>query len=192
MRRADGRRLRHLAATLRASRRTRSGRSSGVFDAGSAQIVPSGMIPGWHEQGGKQEALARTSIRTVPSGASAAVRAGHAEHRQADVGADDQCGSLGWVTDKDRGYRYQPQHPVTGSHGRPCRTRLSNSGTRSPGRQRAGSLSGQFLCRGCQHGPASGSRRTGFGAPVLSISLGDTCLFRVGGTNAATDRVFKL
>src|SRR5262245_36888071 len=24
------------------------------------------------------------------------------------------CGSLGWVTDKERGYRYQPTHPVTG------------------------------------------------------------------------------
>ena len=24
------------------------------------------------------------------------------------------CGPLGWVTDKDRGYRYQPTHPVTG------------------------------------------------------------------------------
>ena len=23
------------------------------------------------------------------------------------------CGSLGWVTDKERGYRYQPNHPVT-------------------------------------------------------------------------------
>ena len=24
------------------------------------------------------------------------------------------CGPLGWVTDKERGYRYQPDHPVTG------------------------------------------------------------------------------
>ncbi len=24
------------------------------------------------------------------------------------------CGSLGWVTDKERGYRYQATHPVTG------------------------------------------------------------------------------
>ena len=24
------------------------------------------------------------------------------------------CGPLGWVTDKERGYRYQPLHPVTG------------------------------------------------------------------------------
>ena len=24
------------------------------------------------------------------------------------------CGSLGWVTDKDGGYRYQPTHPETG------------------------------------------------------------------------------
>ena len=25
------------------------------------------------------------------------------------------CGSLGWVTDKESGYRYQPTHPVTGA-----------------------------------------------------------------------------
>ena len=24
------------------------------------------------------------------------------------------CGSLGWVTDKENGYRYQPTHPETG------------------------------------------------------------------------------
>src|SRR5690606_35556272 len=24
------------------------------------------------------------------------------------------CGALGWVTDRERGYRYQPAHPVTG------------------------------------------------------------------------------
>lgn len=24
------------------------------------------------------------------------------------------CGPLGWVTDKERGYRYQPTHPMTG------------------------------------------------------------------------------
>ena len=24
------------------------------------------------------------------------------------------CGPLGWVTDKERGYRYQAAHPVTG------------------------------------------------------------------------------
>ncbi len=24
------------------------------------------------------------------------------------------CGPLGWVTDKERGYRYQPTHPLTG------------------------------------------------------------------------------
>lgn len=25
------------------------------------------------------------------------------------------CGELGWVTDKERGYRYQPTHPLTGA-----------------------------------------------------------------------------
>jgi alkylated DNA repair protein (DNA oxidative demethylase) len=34
------------------------------------------------------------------------------------------CGPLGWVTDKDRGYRYQPTHPVTGRPWPPIPARL--------------------------------------------------------------------
>src|SRR5690606_21666207 len=34
------------------------------------------------------------------------------------------CGALGWVTDKERGYRYQPTHPATGRPWPPIPERL--------------------------------------------------------------------
>ena len=34
------------------------------------------------------------------------------------------CGILGWVTDKERGYRYQPTHPATGQPWPPIPDRL--------------------------------------------------------------------
>ncbi len=34
------------------------------------------------------------------------------------------CGPLGWVTDRERGYRYQPTHPVTGAPWPPIPPRL--------------------------------------------------------------------
>jgi alkylated DNA repair protein (DNA oxidative demethylase) len=42
-------------------------------------------------------------------------------------------------------------------------------------------LPGEFLRRGCEDGPASGSGRGRFHMPVVSMSLGDDALFRVGG-----------
>ena len=41
------------------------------------------------------------------------------------------CGTLGWVTDKDRGYRYQPTHPVTGGLAADPGNRCSYCGGRS-------------------------------------------------------------
>ena len=34
------------------------------------------------------------------------------------------CGALGWVTDRERGYRYQPTHPETGLPWPPIPERL--------------------------------------------------------------------
>ena len=43
------------------------------------------------------------------------------------------CGSLGWVTDKERGYRYQATHPVTGEPWPPIPERCCGSGKRFRG-----------------------------------------------------------
>ena len=91
------------------------------------------------------------------------------------------CGALGWVSD-EAGYRYQPTHPETG---RPW-----------PGIPRILLEAWQDLadyphppeaCLVNFYGPATqmglhqDRDEEDFSAPVLSLSLGDTCLFRVGG-----------
>jgi alkylated DNA repair protein (DNA oxidative demethylase) len=93
------------------------------------------------------------------------------------------CGSLGWVTDQQRGYRYQSIHPVTG-----------NAWPSIPGmlldiwNEVSGSDVQPEACLVNHYGPDAkmglhqDRDEQEFSAPVLSISLGDACLFRVGGT----------
>jgi alkylated DNA repair protein (DNA oxidative demethylase) len=104
------------------------------------------------------------------------------------------CGSLGWMTDKAGGYRYQPTHPATGrpwpaipqdllalwndiaGYALPPEACLIN-----------------FYSDDAKMGLHQDRDEKDFGAPVVSVSLGNTCLFRVGGTRR-TDRTlsFKL
>jgi alkylated DNA repair protein (DNA oxidative demethylase) len=98
------------------------------------------------------------------------------------------CGSLGWVTDKERGYRYQSTHPATGapwpaipqdlldiwnavsSYEKPPEACLVN-----------------FYSDEARMGLHQDKDEKDLAAPVVSISLGNACLFRVGGINR-TDR----
>jgi alkylated DNA repair protein (DNA oxidative demethylase) len=92
------------------------------------------------------------------------------------------CGSLGWVTDKERGYRYQPTHPETGKPWPPIPPVLLDLWKEVT----------QYAAppEACLVNYYAGSAKMGlhqdkdeedFAAPVLSVSLGDTGLFRVGG-----------
>jgi alkylated DNA repair protein (DNA oxidative demethylase) len=92
------------------------------------------------------------------------------------------CGPLGWVSDA-AGYRYQPTHPVTG---RPWPD-IPELALRA-WRELAPDAPAPEACLVNVYAPTA---RMGlhqdrdekdFSAPVLSLSLGDTCLFRVGGT----------
>lgn len=92
------------------------------------------------------------------------------------------CGTLGWVTDKARGYRYQETHPVTekpwpampgellalwqryAAYDKPPEACLIN-----------------FYADDAKMGLHQDRDEQDLQAPVLSISLGNTCLFRVGG-----------
>lgn len=91
------------------------------------------------------------------------------------------CGSLGWVTDKERGYRYQPTHPVTGEPWPPIPERLMEIW-----RQVAQYDAPPEAClvnfyeAGAKMGLHQDRDEQDLNAPVLSVSLGDTCLFRVG------------
>lgn len=104
------------------------------------------------------------------------------------------CGPLGWVTDKDGGYRYQNTHPDTGrpwpaipdvllalwdevsGYAKPPEACLVN-----------------FYDPDARMGLHQDRDENEFGAPVVSVSLGDQCLFRVGGVSRSDPtRSFRL
>lgn len=93
------------------------------------------------------------------------------------------CGSLGWVTDKERGYRYQPTHPATGKPwpAMPeCLLKLWRDVAAYPHDPEACLIN--FYDARARMGLHQDRDESDFAAPVVSVSLGDACLFRVGGT----------
>jgi alkylated DNA repair protein (DNA oxidative demethylase) len=92
------------------------------------------------------------------------------------------CGALGWVTDQERGYRYQPTHPVTGLPWPPIPEMLIDIWNETSGTDIQ-----PEACLVNYYGPEAkmglhqDKDERELSAPVLSISLGDACLFRVGG-----------
>ena len=92
-------------------------------------------------------------------------------------------GSLGWVTDQAKGYRYERAHPETGAPW-PAMPgvllTLWNELAAYPAPPEACLVN---LYEGdARMGLHVDSDETAWDAPVLSISLGDTALFRIGGT----------
>jgi DNA oxidative demethylase len=92
------------------------------------------------------------------------------------------CGTLGWMTD-ERGYRYQPTHPETGAPWPPipdCLLKAWTELARHPFAPQA--------CLVNVYGPDARMAlhqdrdEEDFAVPVVSLSLGDACLFRIGGT----------
>lgn len=93
------------------------------------------------------------------------------------------CGPLGWVTD-ERGYRYQPHHPETGAPWPPMPRLLLDaweklSGYPHPPEACLVNIYGSAARMGLHQD----RDELDFAAPVVSLSLGDTCLFRIGGTS---------
>jgi len=93
------------------------------------------------------------------------------------------CGSLGWVTDKDNGYRYQPTHPVTGEPWPPIPQLLTSlwDEVAAYGRPPQACLV-NFYDDSAKMGLHQDRDEKDFDAPVVSVSLGDSCLFRIGQT----------
>jgi alkylated DNA repair protein (DNA oxidative demethylase) len=94
------------------------------------------------------------------------------------------CGSLGWVTDKERGYRYQPTHPGTGEPWPPipdALLRLWQEVAFYPHPPEACLVN--FYTDAAKMGLHQDRDELDLAAPVLSVSLGDDCLFRVGQTS---------
>lgn len=91
------------------------------------------------------------------------------------------CGALGWVTDKERGYRYQPTHPVTGEPWPPipeALLQLWREVSAYPHPPEACLVN--VYSADARMGLHQDRDEQDFAAPVVSVSLGDDCLFRVG------------
>lgn len=104
------------------------------------------------------------------------------------------CGALGWVTDKDNGYRYQATHPETG---RPWpaipQTLLALWEAVSGFAKPPEACLVNFYDPEAKMGLHQDRDETDLAAPVVSVSLGDQCLFRVGGTSRSDPtRSFRL
>jgi alkylated DNA repair protein (DNA oxidative demethylase) len=92
------------------------------------------------------------------------------------------CGQLGWVTDKERGYRYQPTHPATGKPWPAIPTELMAVWEKLAGYSKPPEAClVNFYSDDAKMSLHQDKDETEFAAPVLSISLGNSCLFRVGG-----------
>ena len=94
------------------------------------------------------------------------------------------CGPLGWVTTKEEGYRYQSTHPETGKPWPVIPQSLLNLWeTFSDYPKPPQACLVNFYEPFTKMGLHQDKDEEDFTAPVLSISLGDTCLFRIGGEN---------
>jgi alkylated DNA repair protein (DNA oxidative demethylase) len=91
------------------------------------------------------------------------------------------CGALGWLSD-ERGYRYEPAHPETGQAWPPIPKMLLtiwNDIAHYPHAPEACLVN--FYGPAAKMGLHQDRDEQDFAAPVVSLSLGDSCLFRIGG-----------
>lgn len=91
------------------------------------------------------------------------------------------CGPLGWVSDR-AGYRYQPTHPETGRPWPPIPPRLlalwdEVTGYGAPPE----ACLVNFYGPDAKMGLHQDRDEADLAAPILSVSLGDTARFRLGG-----------
>lgn len=93
-------------------------------------------------------------------------------------------GRLGWVSDKDGGYRYQTFHPETRAPWAPIPAlalRAWSALGAWPHPPEACLVN--FYDASARLGLHQDHEEEDFSAPVVSLSLGDSCVFRFGGTS---------
>ena len=104
------------------------------------------------------------------------------------------CGPLGWVTDKERGYRYQATHPKTEKPWPAIPAALLELWrelARYPAPPEACLVN--YYAGNAKMGLHQDKDEEDFAAPVLSVSLGDTGIFRLGGRSRKDPtRAFEL
>ncbi len=102
-------------------------------------------------------------------------------------------GLLGWVTDR-AGYRYEARHPTTGETWPPMPRQLLRAWRDlSGGRADPDACLVNIYRAGARMGAHQDRDEADFSFPVLSISLGDTAIFRIGGVDRrAPSRAMRL
>lgn len=102
-------------------------------------------------------------------------------------------GDLGWVSDR-KGYRYQSTHPETGRPWPPIPAGLLRIWRRlSAYPHPPEACLVNYYGEGARMGLHRDEDEEDFSAPVLSISLGDTAIFRLGGAERSSGtRAIKL
>lgn len=144
------------------------------------QVLPRGVrhIPGYLDR--PQQEILLEEIRAVVKAAPLYVPTMPRTGKPLSVRMTN-CGSLGWVTDKEGGYRYQPRHPITGAPWPPIPGMLLDLWrdiAQYPHEPEACLVN--FYEPGARMGLHQDRDEQDLAAPVLSVSLGDDCLFRVG------------
>lgn len=101
-------------------------------------------------------------------------------------------GPLGWVSDR-AGYRYQPTHPVTGEPWPPMPGRLLALWRDLTGAQTPPDACLVNLYRdGAKMALHQDRDEADMSAPVLSVSLGDAALFRIGAAAGGPTKAIRL
>ncbi len=136
--------------------------------------------PGYLDHGGQGELLAalRQIFAAAPLFTPHMPRSG----RPMSVRMSN-CGPLGWISDEN-GYRYAAAHPVTGRPWPPMPDLLFaiwNELSRYPYPPQACLIN--FYGPKAKMGMHQDRDEADFDAPVVSLSLGNSCLFRIGGKN---------
>jgi len=145
--------------------------------------LPEGVrhLPGHFDLAAQQALLAE--IRGVVAAAPLYVPAMPRTGKEMSVRMTN-CGALGWITDKERGYRYQDTHPFTGKPWPAIPDRLLSLWEELSGwPQPPEACLVNFYDASARMGLHQDRDEQNLEAPVLSVSLGDSCLFRVGGTS---------
>ena len=161
---------------------------AGVRDIGSGILPGFGLWPGWLSPEA-QTALLETVTAAIaeaplyqpvtPGGRPFSVRM-------------TNLGPLGWVSDR-AGYRYQPTHPETGRPWPAIPPMLLALWAEATGRDDRPDACLVNLYRGpARMGLHQDKDEADMGAPVVSVSLGDTAVFRIGPAEGGRTATVKL
>jgi alkylated DNA repair protein (DNA oxidative demethylase) len=137
-------------------------------------------LPGWFSPVGQHRLLAE--VRAV-IGEAPLLRPTMPRSGKAFSVLMTNCGPLGWVSDKDGGYRYQEVHPGTGRPWPPIPDLLGEvwdavAGYRAPPE----ACLVNYYAAGAKLGSHRDEDEDDARAPVVSVSLGDDATFHIAGT----------